>query len=75
MNGPWRHHGEPMTNLPFQEDIESVHNEEVCIDDIHDFLNEAFVQPIIGETVGTSTEPPIFDGQTPEAEIFYKLLE
>ena len=26
MNGPWRHHGEPMTNLPFQEDIESVHN-------------------------------------------------
>lgn len=50
-------------------------NEGAKTDSMLEFLNETFVQPAIGENIGSSSQPHIFEGPTPEAERFYNFLE
>ncbi|XP_070679359.1 uncharacterized protein [Malus domestica] len=72
-NAWWRHHGEK--NIGEQ----NVAIGEVEIGDevagMHDFLNDIFVQPLIEEGVGPSTEPPIGERRQEEVETFFRLLE
>ncbi|XP_020249260.1 uncharacterized protein LOC109826651 [Asparagus officinalis] len=72
MNARWTHHGEPYVESTNVMEMDVVEGGDVG--EMHDFLNETFVQPNIGENVGSSRQP-VFDGRTPEAERFFKLLE
>ena len=74
MTARWTHHGETYINSEINTiQTDSIEEEETG--EMYGFLNESFVQPIIGENVGSSRHEPIFEGRTPEAELFYKLLE
>lgn len=73
MNSWWKYHGESYADYRGQMELEN--NEGAEINGIQEFLNETFVQPTIGENVGSSSQPHIFEEPTSEAERFYKLLE
>lgn len=82
MTARWTHHGEPYMDQANEDEpyINPVYNMQTYINngeesEMREFLNETFVQSLIGQNVGSSSHPPIFEGQTPEAERFYKLLD
>ncbi|XP_024200193.1 uncharacterized protein LOC112203452 [Rosa chinensis] len=73
MNTRWKEHGESYAE--YRDKMELQNSGGADIEGMQEFLNETFVQPTIGENVGLSSQPHIFEGPTPEAEKFYKLLE
>ena len=64
MNSWWKYHGESYADYMGQLKLDN--NERAEINGMQEFLNETFVQPTIGENVGSSSQPHIFERPTPE---------
>ncbi|CAN6720562.1 unnamed protein product [Malus baccata var. baccata] len=72
-NAWWQHHGEKNIGKQNVAIGEEETGDEVA--GMHDNLNDVFVQPLIEEGVGPSTEPLIGERRPKEVETFFRLLE